>query len=203
MEIANIHDAKSRLSKLVEQAMRGEEVVIAKAGTPVVRLVPIQVDTSPRWEDNGRAGSRWPTTSIRCRTTSPKRWNGIQMTLLLDTHVFLWWLDDPGLLSKPARKAVGDGKNTVYLSAAVVWEISIKKALGKLDAPDDVEAAMTANRFLPLPVTVPHALAVQSLPDLHRDPFDRLLIAQAKHEGFKLVSRDANVPLYGVAHIVA
>ena len=125
------------------------------------------------------------------------------MTLLLDTHVFLWWLDDPSLLSKPARKAVGDGKSTVYVSAAVVWEISIKKALGKLDAPDDVEAAMTANRFLPLPVTVPHALAVQSLPDLHRDPFDRLLIAQAKHEGFKLVSRDANVPLYGVAHIVA
>ena len=83
------------------------------------------------------------------------------MTLLLDTHVFLWWLDDPRLLSKAARKAVGDGKNTVYVSAAVVWEIVIKKALGKLDAPDDLEAAMAANRFLPLPVTIPHALAVR------------------------------------------
>jgi PIN domain nuclease of toxin-antitoxin system len=125
------------------------------------------------------------------------------MTLLLDTHVFLWWLDNPAQLSKSAGKAIGDGKNTVYISAAVVWEIAIKRALGKLDAPDDVEAAMAANRFLPLPVTIPHALAVQSLPDIHRDPFDRILIAQAKHEGFKLVSRDANVPLYGVAHIVA
>lgn len=125
------------------------------------------------------------------------------MTLLLDTHVFLWWLDDPSQLSKAAMKAIGDGKNTVYVSAAVVWEISIKKALGKLDAPDDLEAAMAANRFLPLPVTIPHALAVQTLPDVHRDPFDRLLVAQAKHEGFKLVSRDPNVPLYSVAHIVA
>jgi len=125
------------------------------------------------------------------------------VTLLLDTHVFLWWLDDPSQLSKAAVKAIGDGKNTVYVSAAVIWEISIKKALGKLDAPDDIEAAMAANRFLPLPVTIPHALAVQALPEVHRDPFDRMLIAQAKHEGFKLVSRDPNVPPYGVAHIVA
>ncbi len=125
------------------------------------------------------------------------------MTLLLDTHAFLWWLDDPELLSKPARKAIGDGKNTVYVSAAVAWEIAIKKALGKLDAPDDLETAMAANRFLPLAVTIPHALAVRSLPDIHRDPFDRLLIAQAKIEGIKFVSRDPNVPLYKVPHIVA
>jgi PIN domain nuclease of toxin-antitoxin system len=125
------------------------------------------------------------------------------MTLLLDTHVFLWWLDDPERLSKAARKAIGDGKNTVYVSAAVAWEIAIKKALDKLEAPDDLEAAMAANRFLPLPVTIPHALEVRTLPDVHRDPFDRLLIAQAKHEGFKLVSRDPHVPRYDVAHIVA
>ena len=62
---------------------------------------------------------------------------------------------------------------------------------------------MAANRFLPLPVTIPYALAVESLPPHHHDPFDRLLIAQARHEGFKLVSRDAHVPLYGVPHIVA
>jgi PIN domain nuclease of toxin-antitoxin system len=125
------------------------------------------------------------------------------MTLLLDTHVFLWWLDDPQLLSKAARKAIGDGRNPIYISAAVVWEIAIKRALGKLDAPRDLEEAMTSNRFLPLPVTIPHALAVETLPDHHRDPFDRLLIAQAQHEGFKLVSRDHHVPLYGVPHIVA
>jgi PIN domain nuclease of toxin-antitoxin system len=80
---------------------------------------------------------------------------------------------------------------------------AIKRSLGKLDAPDDLEAAMQANRFLPLPVTVPHALTVQTLPDQHRDPFDRLLIAQAQHEGFKLVSRDPHIPRYGVPHIVA
>ena len=85
----------------------------------------------------------------------------------------------------------------------MAWEIAIKKSLGKLAAPDDLEAAMTANRFLPLPVTIPHVLAVQTLPDHHRDPFDRLLIAQARHEGFKLVSRDPHVPRYGVPHIVA
>jgi PIN domain nuclease of toxin-antitoxin system len=125
------------------------------------------------------------------------------MTLLLDTHVFLRWLDDPRQLSKAARKAIGDGKNTVYVSSAVVWEIAIKRALGKLDAPHDLEAAMTANRFLPLAVTIPHALAVETLPDHHRDPFDRLLIAQARHDGFQFVSRDRHVPLYEVPHIIA
>jgi PIN domain nuclease of toxin-antitoxin system len=124
------------------------------------------------------------------------------MTLLLDTHAFLWWLDDPRLLSRAARRAISDGQNTVYVSAAVVWEIAIKRSLGKLDAPDDLEAAMEANRFLPLPVTIPHALAVQTLPDHHRDPFDPLLVAQARHEGFKLVTRDSNIPRYGVPHIV-
>ena len=125
------------------------------------------------------------------------------MTLLLDTHAFLWWLDDPQLLSRAARKAIADGKNTVYVSAAVVWEIAIKRSLGKLDTPHDLEAAMASNRFLPLPVTILHALAVETLPDHHRDPFDRILIAQAQREGFKLVSRDRRVPLYGVPHIVA
>jgi PIN domain nuclease of toxin-antitoxin system len=125
------------------------------------------------------------------------------MTLSLDTHTLLWWLEDPLLLSKAARKAIGDGKSTVYVSAAVAWEIAIKKALGKLDAPDDLEAAMTANRFLPLPITIAHALAVTTLPLIHNDPFDRLLIAQARHEGFKLVSRDGYIGKYGVPHIIA
>lgn len=125
------------------------------------------------------------------------------MMFSLDTHAFLWWLDDPMLLSEAARQVIGDGKQTVYVSAAVVWEIVIKRSLGKLDAPDDIEAAMAANRFLPLPVTVPHALAVGSLPDLHRDPFDRLLIAQARHEGLKLVTRDPQIARYGVPLILA
>jgi PIN domain nuclease of toxin-antitoxin system len=125
------------------------------------------------------------------------------MTLLLDTHTLLWWLDDPKVLSKGARRAIRDGGNTVYVSAAVVWEIAIKKALGKLTAPEDLEAAMTANRFLPLPITIPHALAVLALSGHHRDPFDRMLIAQALHEKFRLVTRDEDIQKYPVPLIVA
>jgi PIN domain nuclease of toxin-antitoxin system len=125
------------------------------------------------------------------------------MSHSLDTHTFLWWLDDPQLLSEAAREAIGDGRNTIYVSAVVVWEIVIKRALGKLDAPDDIEAAMAANRFLPPPVTVPHALAVQALPDFHRDPFDRLLIAQARREGLTLVTHDPLIARYGDPLILA
>src|SRR5262249_51657678 len=100
------------------------------------------------------------------------------MTLLLDTHVLLWWLDGTSELSRQAQKAIEDSRNIVYVSAAVAWEIAIKKALGKLDAPDDLETVMEACRFLPLPITIAHSLAVEKLPPYHRDPFDRLLIAR-------------------------
>jgi PIN domain nuclease of toxin-antitoxin system len=124
------------------------------------------------------------------------------MTLLLDTHVLLWWLDAPERLSEAARKAIGDRRSLVYVSAAVVWEIAIKTALKKLEAPEDLEEVMAANRLLPLPVTVAHAQAVRFLPDLHRDPFDRILVAQAKLEGLRLVSRDPNVLRYGTDHLI-
>ncbi|WP_337174094.1 type II toxin-antitoxin system VapC family toxin [Paludisphaera sp.] len=125
------------------------------------------------------------------------------MRLLLDTHVFLRWLDDPNLLSDAAKEAIQDGSSVVYVSAAVVWEIVIKKTIGKLDAPEDLPAALAANRFVPLSITIQHALAVASLPLVHRDPFDRILIAQARCEGLTLVSRDPNMPRHGVPHIVA
>jgi PIN domain nuclease of toxin-antitoxin system len=125
------------------------------------------------------------------------------MTLLLDTHVLLWWLGDPGQLSTHAKKAIQDGSNRVYVSAAVAWEIAIKKSLGKLSVPDDLEEMMDANRFIPLPVTIPHALAVLALPNHHRDPFDRMLVAQAMYEGFRLVTRDHEIAKYPVPQIVA
>jgi PIN domain nuclease of toxin-antitoxin system len=125
------------------------------------------------------------------------------VTYLLDTHVFLWWLDDPSLLGDAARQAVSDGNNTVYISAAVVWEIAIKKALGKLDAPDNLQEVMIANRFVPLSVTISHALGVLALPRHHSDPFDRLLIAQALHEGLTIISRDPHIANYDVPHILA
>jgi len=125
------------------------------------------------------------------------------MTLLLDTHVLLWWLDDPEQLSKAAQKAIRDGTNTVYVSAAVAWEIAIKRALGKLDAPENLEEVVKASRLLSLPITIAHALAVRSLPNHHRDPFDRMLIAQALQEGCRLVSRDPVIARYAVPQLTA
>jgi PIN domain nuclease of toxin-antitoxin system len=125
------------------------------------------------------------------------------MKLLLDTHALLWWLEGPQLLSKEARNAVRDGRNAVYVSAAVAWEIVIKKGLGKIEVPDNLEEALAQNRFLALPILVSHALAVEKLPLHHRDPFDRMLIAQAVHEGLTLVSRDSQVRQYPVSCIAA
>lgn len=123
--------------------------------------------------------------------------------LLLDTHAVLWWLDDPELLAAPAREAIAEGENDVYVSAASAWEVAIKSALGKLDAPHDLEAAFESAGFATLPITVRHALVVRDLPDVHQDPFDRILAAQAKVEGLTLVTRDARLSRYGVAVITA
>ena len=90
------------------------------------------------------------------------------MVLSLDTHVLLWWLADDAALSQTVRAAISDGRNLVFVSAAAAWEIVIKSALGKLDIPSDLEAALTANRFQPLPITIPHALAVADLPHHHK-----------------------------------
>ncbi len=125
------------------------------------------------------------------------------MNLLLDTHVLLWWLDDPARLSEASRAAIRDGKNAAYVSAATVWEIVIKKALGKLDTPDDLEGVLRTCRFTPLPVTIAHALAVRSLPPHHRDPFDRMLVAQAICDGLTLVTRDPEILLYPVQSTLA
>ena len=125
------------------------------------------------------------------------------MRLLLDTHAFLWWLEDPRRLAEPAWLAIADPANFAFVSAAVIWEIAIKRALGKLDAPDDAVGMIAANRFTPLAVTVEHAAAVSQLPPHHRDPFDRILIAQALEEGLILVSRDAKIVQYDVPHLLA
>ena len=125
------------------------------------------------------------------------------MNLLLDTHVLLWWLDDPGLLSEEAREAIAEGDNAVFVSAAVAWEIVIEKALGKLEAPDDLQEAMAAERFEPLPITIPHALAVAALPAIHQDPFDRIQIAQARLENLTLVTRDGFIQQYAVSSMKA
>lgn len=125
------------------------------------------------------------------------------MKLLLDTHVLLWWLDDPKQLSQEARRAIRDRHTAVFVSAAVVWEIVIKKALQKLESPDNLEEVILANRFEPLAITIEHARAVEGLPPHHRDPFDRMLVAQALAEGMTLVTRDTDISKYPVPQIVA
>ena len=124
------------------------------------------------------------------------------MSLLLDTHVLLWWLaDEP--LSDDARAAISDGRTAVRVSAASAWEIAIKKALGKLQAPDDLPEQLERHRFQPLPITVQHGLAVADLPLLHGDPFDRMLAAQARLESLTLVTRDERLAAYGVPTLAA
>ena len=118
--------------------------------------------------------------------------------LLLDTRVLLWWLDDPASLQTPHRRLIADPRTRVYVSAAVAWEITIKRQLGKLVAPDDLEAALEEERFQHLPITVRHALAVAELPAIHGDPFDRIQIAQARLEGLTIVTRDGTIPRYDV-----
>ena len=122
---------------------------------------------------------------------------------LADTHVVLWIFDDNPTLSSEACSALNEADIT-YASHASVWEIVIKKALGKLSAPDDLEQAIVATGFRQLPITLAHILAVGELPlGEHKDPFDRLLVAQAKIEGLTLITRDTQLGAYGIPIIEA
>lgn len=118
------------------------------------------------------------------------------MRLLLDTHIFLWAIEASPSLKAPARRAI-DSADQVYVSAASVWEIAIKSRLGKVEAdPDDILAAIDQSGFLELPVRSVHAAAVSRLALHHRDPFDRLLVAQAVTEPLRLLTADAVLSRY-------
>ncbi|MBW2077682.1 MAG: type II toxin-antitoxin system VapC family toxin [Deltaproteobacteria bacterium] len=125
------------------------------------------------------------------------------MNLLLDTHVLLWWLDDHPSLSQRAKSVIADGKNLAFVSAAVIWEIRIKHALGKLEIPANFLKVLDQQGFELLDITVDHAYAVGDLPSYHRDPFDRMLVAQAKLERLTLVTRDPRLKKYKIPIINA
>lgn len=110
---------------------------------------------------------------------------------LLDTPIFLWSISMPEKLSAQVRTLIIDGRNTVYLSAASVWEISIKRKLGKLKAPDDIDKIADLKDFRKLPINILHAELAGALPEYHRDPFDRMLIAQATMHDLHLITCDA------------
>lgn len=121
------------------------------------------------------------------------------MKLLLDTRLLLWVAATPGRLSPPAAAAVSDPANDLIFSAASLWEIAIKQGLGRADFTADagvLRRALLDNGYLELPVTGAHAVAVGGLPPIHRDPFDRLLVAQANVEGLTLLTTDATVARY-------
>jgi PIN domain nuclease of toxin-antitoxin system len=119
--------------------------------------------------------------------------------LLLDTHSALWWLADDARLGRDADRELSDGTNRVLLSAAVIWEIAIKRSLGKLQAPPDMAQTLLGAGARPLPITLEHAAGVEDLPWHHRDPFDRVLVSQAVIEGAAIVSHDERLRPYGVS----
>jgi PIN domain nuclease of toxin-antitoxin system len=119
--------------------------------------------------------------------------------LILDTHAALWWLAGDKRMGEEAARRVRDETEEVLLSAAVVWEVAIKRGLGKLDAPDAFVGTLLEAGAQPLPVTLDHAAAAELLPWHHRDPFDRMLIAQALAEGASVVTRDQIFGSYGVS----
>lgn len=122
--------------------------------------------------------------------------------LLLDTHVFLWWVDDAPELTGAARRAIGDPGNECFLSLASCWEMAIKSSLGKLRLARPVERfvseQLAANGFSLLNIELRHAARIEKLPFLHRDPFDRLLIAQAMTEKLTMVTADSVFSEYGI-----
>jgi PIN domain nuclease of toxin-antitoxin system len=127
------------------------------------------------------------------------------MKVLLDTHTFLWWITDSPRLSARAREVIHDSDNELFFSAASGWEIAIKAQLGRLQLPDNLEQfiveQLALNAILVLPIQLRHALHVYTLPQHHRDPFDRMLVAQSQVENLSLLTADPQITQYEVAII--
>jgi len=117
---------------------------------------------------------------------------------LLDTHVLLWWLADPEQLSAKARTTIAAGSHAIYVSAAAAWEMAIKKGLGRLEFPGNLPDVLRREHIEVLPISLSHALAMADLPGHHRDPFDRIQIAQARLEELTLITRDPRISQYDV-----
>ncbi len=124
------------------------------------------------------------------------------MKALLDTHTFLWWITDDSHLSETAAAIISNGDNDIFLSAASGWEMAIKARLGKLELPPNIEhfvaEQLAINNFTALPIQMTHALHVYSLPDYHKDPFDRLLLAQAQLEELTIITTNSLIAQYSI-----
>ena len=120
------------------------------------------------------------------------------MKFLLDTHILLWWLGNEPKLSPQISAVISNPENTIFVSAATVWEMSIKKSLGKLSVPNNLREKLKDNNFTVLDITAEHGLKVTDLPWHHKDPFDKMLVAQAMIEGLTIITVDTKFPLYDV-----
>jgi len=120
------------------------------------------------------------------------------MNVLLDTHILIWALENNPTLSENARNAITAGRNMVFVSSVSVWEISIKISIGKLKVPDNLLEELLSHRFSLLDINAEHAQLAGALPLIHKDPFDRMLVAQAKIEKLTLISVDPHIAQYEV-----
>lgn len=125
------------------------------------------------------------------------------MSYLLDTHTLLWWLANHPTLSPSAQEVIANPNNLILVSAVSAWEISIKKAIGKLEAPSDLPTVIKRNRFEPLPISIQDGLDAGALPSYHNDPFDRMLIAQALSHNLIIITRDEKFKQYDVSLLSA
>jgi PIN domain nuclease of toxin-antitoxin system len=122
--------------------------------------------------------------------------------LLLDTHVLVWWLEDARALGRRGRRLIAEPENAIFVSSVSIWELRIKQAIGKIVLPDTFEAELANEGFESLSMTATHAHAVKDLPMYHRDPFDRMLIAQARCDDLVLLTHDAIAGRYDVQSII-
>ena len=181
----NVHEAKTHFSKLLARVAAGTDEGSSSRPGPWVG------------QEQNVAGARFRRALAR-RNRRPI----LQVTLLLDTNVFLWWTLDEQRLSVRSRQVLRDGKNRLLLSVGSAWELVIKWRLGKLQIPDEpsrfLREQLTINRIEELPIVLNHVVHVETLPDHHRDPFDRILIAQSLVENVPVVTADEIFLRYGV-----
>jgi PIN domain nuclease of toxin-antitoxin system len=123
--------------------------------------------------------------------------------ILLDTHALIWWMNGDQALGEFALECIANENNQVYVSAASVWEMSIKRQLGKLECPVDLDSVIESLGFSKLPISIFHSEQAGQLPIHHKDPFDRMLIAQAQAEGLQIITKDGHFLSYGISLIDA
>ncbi|HVE43934.1 MAG TPA: type II toxin-antitoxin system VapC family toxin [Gammaproteobacteria bacterium] len=123
------------------------------------------------------------------------------MEYLLDTHILLWWLSTPNTIHAKARRIIQDSTNVIYVSSASFWEMAIKKSIGRLTLPHNLMEAIARQHFKILPILAEECLGVADLPMIHTDPFDRMLVIQAKLQNLVIITRDNKIPEYPVVTI--